>query len=544
MNAFCTLPTDRKGDQLSERFTSIPAPCEHKVNSVNVFRNRELPETAKPAGYAVLLDRYALKVPLPQRLAAISDRSRPEETSEWLLLPRSHEGPDTLKGHLEFALKWEGVDLSILNALFATAPSADIAKIVEASPTGSYARRIWFLYEWLAEKELDVPEAPKVRAVPVLDTKQQYGIANRQISSRHKVRNNLPGTRDFCPLIRRTTKLQNYEELHLDQQARTLIGKTHPDIVHRAAAFLLLDDSRASFRIEGEQPSTDRAARWARTIENAGLRPLATDELDRLQRELIPDRRFVELGLRREGGFVGKHDRVTRDPLPEHISARAEDLRDLLAGIVTYEERALAGGIDPVIVAAAVSFGFVFVHPYEDGNGRIHRWLIHHTLAAAGYNPPGIVFPISAALLRRLADYRSTLQTFSKPLLELIKWRPTTQGNVEVLNETGDYYRFFDVTPQAEFLYECVDETVKRDLPDEVAFLESYDRFGREVQAIVDLPNRTVDLLVQFLRQGGGQLSKRAREREFKKLEDHERHEIEELFAECFADEGRVSQQD
>lgn len=35
---------------------------------------------------------------------------------------------------------------------------------------------------------------------------------------------------------------------------------------------------------------------------------------------------------------------------------------------------------DPVL-AAGIAFGFVFIHPFEGGNGRIHRYLIHHVLA-------------------------------------------------------------------------------------------------------------------------------------------------------------------
>ena len=31
---------------------------------------------------------------------------------------------------------------------------------------------------------------------------------------------------------------------------------------------------------------------------------------------------------------------------------------------------------------------------------------------------------------------------------------------MRVLNDTGDFYRFFDATPHAEFLYSCVKQTI------------------------------------------------------------------------------------
>jgi hypothetical protein len=77
------------------------------------------------------------------------------------------------------------------------------------------------------------------------------------------------------------------------------------------------------------------------------------------------------------------------------------------------------------------------------------------------------------------------LESYSKPLLQFIEWRPSEKGDVEVLNDTGDYYRYFDATPHAEFLYRCVEETVERDLPEEVAYLEAYDRFTAGVQEVV-----------------------------------------------------------
>jgi len=507
---------------------------ERKHTQVNVFHGRRLPEPGTPAGYAALINRYELRVPLPPRLAAVAERSRPRSTHDWQLLTPRHVRPETLVGDLEFALKWEGVDLGVLAALFEAVPDAEVAAIVRASPTGRYARRLWFLHEWLTGRELDLPDAKKVRSVPVVDPDQQFALEEGAISSRHKVRNNLPGTRAFCPLVRRTPELEQFRGMRLDKQAREVIDRTHPDVVRRAAAFLLLDDSRASFEIEGERPSTGRAAQWGRVIGEAGSIELDIDEMKRLQQVVIPDDRFVQMGLRTEGGFVGMHDRRTREPIPAHISARPDDLVDLLNGVFEYQRRALNGSLDAVVVAAVTAFGFVYVHPFEDGNGRLHRWLIHHVLAKARYNPPGVVFPISAAMLRNVAGYRGVLESYARPLLECVEWEPTPDGNVRVLNDTGAYYRFFDATPHAELLYQCVEETVLRDLPGEVSYLEAYDRFSTEVQEVVDLPASTIDLLVRFLEQGEGRLSERARKREFHGLTDEEQARIERLYGACF----------
>ena len=221
-------------------------------------------------------------------------------------------------------------------------------------------------------------------------------------------------------------------------------------------------------------------------------------------------------------------------PLPEHISARHEDLPSLIEGLVAFD-RTAARHLDPVLAAAALAFGFVYIHPFEDGNGRLHRYLIHHVLAERGFNPPGMVFPVSAAILDRINDYRKILESYSARLLPLIEWEPTGKGNVRVLNDTGDYYRFFDATPHAEFLYECVERTIEVDLPAETGFLKGYDSFRRQVEDIVDMPDNTVDLLFRFLRQNDGTLSKRAREREFAELTEDEVARIEATYAEAFS---------
>jgi Fic family protein len=235
------------------------------------------------------------------------------------------------------------------------------------------------------------------------------------------------------------------------------------------------------------------------------------------------------------------HDRRTREPIPDHISARAEDLRSLIEGIIAYDRRSLPGRIDPVVAAAACSFGFGYVHPFEDGNGRLHRWLIHHVLATAGYNPTGVVFPVSAAILRESEQYRMVLESYSRPLLEFIEWEATATGNVHVKNDTANYYRYFDATAHAEFLYRCVEQTIEHDLPDEVNYLQAYDRFSQDSQAILDMPTQKIDLIHHFLQQGQGQLSKRARTKEFSALTDAEIKQIELLYAKSFGTTSRRS---
>jgi len=499
---------------------------------VTVFHERRLPEKATPAGYAALVDAHDLAVPLPRTLSAISERHRVIEEAGWRILTPRHAPHADLEGHLTFALKYEGLDLAVLKSLFGAVDAREIEALVRGKPTGGYARRVWFLYEWLTGRRLDLPNADRGTYVSVIDPKRQWAIAG-ETSPRHRVKNNLPGTPEFCPLVFRTRALEEFVTMNLSERAQEVIADVPRDLLARTAAFLLLKDSKSSYAIEGERAPQNRIQRWGRAIGEAGSKRLDLEELLRLQRIVIEDARFVRLGLRQEGGFVGTHERDHGTPLPDHISARPVDLPLLIRGMIDFE-RGPAQELDAVIAAAILAFGFVYIHAFEDGNGRIHRYLIHHVLAQRTFNPPGVVFPVSAAILEKIDEYRRVLESYSRQLLPLIEWEPTEKGNVKVLNDTADFYRFFDATPQAEFLYACVRKTIEEDLPNETEFLRRYDRFCSGVETIVDMPNRTLDLLFRFLHQNGGRLSKRAREVEFAEFTDQEAERIMELYGEVF----------
>jgi hypothetical protein len=504
----------------------------HFSGPVTVFHEIRLPENGAPAGYAALIDGYGLKVPLPRTLSAIGQRHKIMEQDGWRMFTPRHAPSADLEGHLTFALKWEGIDLAVLNRLFEAVPAAEIESIIRSKPTGSYSRRIWFLYEWLTGKRFALPSAETGSYVSVIDPDQQWAIKG-ELSKRHRVYNNMPGTPAFCPLVFRTKALEEFSAMDLANRAQSVVAAVPRDLLSRTAAFLLLKDSKSSYAIEGEHPTQDRIQRWGRAISEAGRRPIDVDDLLRLQRIVIGDERFIKLGLRKEGGFVGAHDRESGAPLPDHISARHEDLETLMGGIAAFDQKG-ASSFDAVIAAAVLAFGFVYIHPFQDGNGRIHRYLIHHVLAQRGYNPAGVVFPVSAAILDRVDAYRDVLEGYSKRLLPLIEWEPTEDNNVRVLNQTADYYRYFDATPHAEFLYACVKQTIEEDLPRETDFLRRYDRFRERIQTIADMPDATIDLLFRFLKQNGGRLSKRAREGEFAKMTNKEVGAAENAFQDSF----------
>ena len=137
-------------------------------------------------------------------------------------------------------------------------------------------------------------------------------------------------------------------------------------------------------------------------------------------------------------------------------------------------------------------------------------------------------------MLERIDVYRAALEDCSGRLLPVIDWRPTRIGNVEVLNDTDDFYRFFDATGQAEFIYGCVERTIEREVPQEALFLERYDRFRAELNLLVNMPERLSNLLFRFLHHNDGRLSRCGRTNEFAALTGYEVSQIEARYQEIF----------
>ena len=502
------------------------------------FQGQSLPDKSRLAGLAALANALNLKahVRTPSCVSDhhISGSVRME--GPWRVHDKRYWPGDTFDDHLDFALRNENFDLLVLKKAFLAIAPQVMEAFVKATPKGIPSRRAWYLYELLTGRTLDIPDDPGVPAVDLLDS-ETYFTGKPRLSRRHRLRDNLLGGGKYCPVIRRTERLNKFTQSRLAEQAAEILGRTGAHVVTRAARFLLLADSRASFEIEGERPPRNRLERWGKAVGQAGKNKLTLDEIVRLQGVLIEDQRFVHVGLRPDGVFLGERDH-NQDPLPEFIGARPEDLPGLMTGMLEANDRMSADGVDAVLEAAATAFGFVYIHPFQDGNGRLHRCLVHHVLAERKYTPAGIVFPVSSVMYDRIDEYRKTLQAHSGPLMNFIEWRPTPQHNVEVLNDTEDLYRYFDATGAAEFLYSCVEHSVEFDLPREIDYLRRHDQALRRVMNTVEMPDHVAENLLMFIRQNNGTLPKPRRTGEFKKLTDAEVSLLEAVVNDAFEDFG------
>jgi hypothetical protein len=480
----------------------------------------------RSVGLMALIQALDLRVPLPAVRSFVTRGARRTKISGSTVseyYPQRFE-QDTVTGNLKFAMRYEPIDLGVLHAAFKALDRADMGEWVRSEPTGIFVRRAWYLYELLTGKTLDVPDVPSGGYIDLLNAELHITILGRKVT-RQRINDNLLGGKDYCPLIRRTEKLDGWMAAGLAEEAKQIVESVDTATLARAVQYLYTKETKSSFEIEGEVVGSQRAERFVAALhEVANFDPTDKQSFIQLQNSIV-DPRYAASDWRDEQNYVGQ----TMSDYGEHVhyvSPKPEDVPDLMGGWMKTAELLEGARVDPVSIAAALSFGFVFIHPFEDGNGRIHRFLIHHVLARSGFTPKGVLFPVSAVMLRNMAGYDEALRSYSSSIFPFIDHSLDAKGHMTVNNETARLYRYWDATNFVEYLYECVAETIRRDLKEELGFISVFDEAMRRTLEIVDMPNRRASLLVRMILQNGGSLSK-AKRPKFSELTEDEIGAIE-----------------
>ena len=484
----------------------------------------------RPAGYAALIERYNLDV-IPnchESLVATSGTHRIDATGDIVreTYPPAYWPGQTLGDHLEFALKYDGTNLAILTNIFHVVDPEEVLAFVQYKPTGKYARRLWFLFEFLTGHRLPLDDLKRGNYVDLLDPEEYYTTKPARQVRRQRINDNLLGDSRFCPTVRRTETLRGFEAADLPQRCQQLVASYPAELLKRAVSYLYAKETKSSFEIEHINPSASRTERFVALLQLAEREDFCDKaHLVDLQNRIV-DPRFADEDYRKTQAYVG--EAVAWQQERVHFACpKPEDLPDLMAGLIAAHQRMADDGVHPAVHAAAMAYGFVFLHPFEDGNGRIHRFLIHNIFARRGFTPEGVMFPVSAVMLKNPAAYDASLEAFSRPLMPLVEYSLDEEGRMTIQNDTAIWYRYIDMTPQAEALFGFTEKTIDTELVDELSFLASYDRTKAAIQDIVDMPDRQIDLFIRLCIQNNGRLSVRKRASHFDLLTDDEVAQME-----------------
>ena len=479
----------------------------------------------RPAGYEALISRFNLNVPPNWHQSYVaSGNSQRVNTTDGVteeLYPARHWPGETLGAHLQFALKYDGTNLILLFHIFQRAPQEELLDYLKSAPRGKYTRRLWFLFEMLTSSELPLADLKTGGYIDLLDSDKYYTMGISRPIRRQRINDNLLGDARFCPTIRRSNKLRTFEEADLPERCKNIVAQYSPKLLKRAMNYLYTKETKSSFQIEKINPTSSRTERFVSLLHLAEKEDFCTkDMLLDLQNRIV-DPRFSDTDYRESQNYVGETISWQKEKI-HFVSPRPQDLTNLMEGLIACHEQMENGNVFGVVHAAAIAYGFVFLHPFEDGNGRIHRFLIHNILARRGFTPSGLIFPVSSSMLKNMEDYDASLEVFSTPLMAHIEYTLDEMGQMTVLNDTAHWYTYPDMTPQAEALFQFIETTINIELTEELKFLAYYDQTKQAIQVVVDMPDREIDLFIRFCLQNNGCLSANKRKSHFKFLSDEE----------------------
>ncbi len=436
--------------------------------------------------------------------------------------------PDpTLRGHLTFHLKHETPHFELMSRLFQRCGPGDIAAWVAGEPSSQYAKRAAFLYEFFTGELLPLPAGlgrdyhDAISADRVVAASPQQAVLNK----RWRIRDNMPGTRAFCPMVVRARAGADAIDLDVRALIRDLEVEVGADLLLRSAVWMTLRESRSSFEIEGEADKADRIQRFAdvlaRRTGQGDTAPLSDASLAELQREILGPRSTIQrFGLRQSPVFVGEVARYQE--VVHYVAPPPEDLPDMLAGLQTFLDR--TSGQSPLMRGAVAAFSFVYIHPLADGNGRVHRFLVNDVLRRDGVVQDPMILPVSSFITSDAAERRAydrILDVVSRPLMRALvgTYRFDDSSHVypdgvpsnfvfEGVQAARHAWRFPDLSLHVGYMADVVRRTIREDMLEESRWLRSHGLARAAIKDIVEMPDAQADRVIRSVQNSStGELS-------------------------------------
>jgi hypothetical protein len=495
-------------------------------------------------GYEHLIRRFSLDVRPLQTPASISASvNRRVDAPNQVLFPKGVAIEDSPVGHLEFALRHEGVNLEVVDAAFEHISADELVRTLESAPNRATIRRACFLWEWLTGETLSFTATLNASYVDLFSPDTYVTATKPTNNQKFRVRNNALGNADFCPVVRRAALPESPSLAELmDQAKQTLETLTDPVLYERAVNYLYLSETRSSYAIERETPSSDKQERFVQLLRRGGETAIVSEEwLVSLQNAIVRNVYSQEASYRTSQNWLEDGaGRVTFFPPPPKDLRRAMSGWEAFVNDATRCEHAL-------VKTACAAFGFVYLHPFLDGNGRLHRFLIQHVLAPSSPLTGGALVPVSAVILKNIPEYLGVLSGFSRPVTQLWRYKRGDVAPVVIHSPGGRAYRFIDATAEVVFLHRMIRWAVEDEIPQELAWLNGYDRAFEQLDAEFDLPNKDLSALIRMIYSNKGILSENRRKQYIhlpKQILDRVEQVVREAFNQAGTDERDVGIRD
>lgn len=463
-------------------------------------------------GYAFLQAQPSITAFPPRCPAQVKPVTRVEATPTFLAIPRSvaPTSSDPLE-HVLFALKHEGVNLQILAQTLRLISPDDLLTALRAAPGGIYIRKACYLWELLTGGHLQDLPAISGAATDLFDPKRYVTGASRP-NPRWRVNFNGIGTPRYCATVERTDEIEAGLAGDLLSRVNDFLGSLNAGILDRTLQWAYLSETQDSFAIERESPTEDKAHGVVRLLRQAhDRRPLTEDYLADLQSATISNPFDKAFAFRSEQNWLGTSGSgaagVTYIPPPPDLT------RELMGELMTFANTT-AKDVDPIVAASVISFGFVFLHPFMDGNGRLSRFLFHQALCQSGRLADGLVLPVSVAIKKHEADYLRTLQAYSLQARQ--RWRVMwiDADKYEFKFQADDsIYRYWDATTAVQFGLRMAREALDIVLKRETEFIARYDRIFQAVNDRFDLRGSDLSQLIVMCLKNDNVVSKKRRDK-------------------------------
>ena len=464
-------------------------------------------------GYEYLRTQLGLPVFPVVHPASIRPVNRILDAQDELQVPKSvAPKSDHPIEHLLFALRYEGINLQILAETMPKIAGEDLIARLRESPSGLFIRKACYLWEWFTNGELSNLPAISGPYGDLFDPADYVtGIVRK--NAKWRINFNGLGSAEYCPVVRLTQPVKDGIASDILGRTKAFLASLGPINADRALSWAYLSETDSSFAIEREAPSQRKAETFVALLLQAHEKIELTEEyLADLQSATISNPYEKAACFRHEqnwlrwGGLRGAGSVTYVPPSPELLAKIMPAFMDMA--------NALPRQTDPVVAASVASFGFVYLHPFMDGNGRLSRFLFHHALCQSGKLDQGLLLPVSVAMKRHETEYLEVLQSFSKPARKLwdVYWADADQFDFK-FKGADSIYRFWDATPCVEFGYRMTEQALSVDLRQETEFLANFDRISKAVNNEFDIRGNDLHLLIVSALQNEGRVSNNRRKK-------------------------------